>query len=346
MQGLLRYWNDQRRLAAEIPDGYDIVNPHGNAIHWAAAAYKRRTGTPVTWLCNDFWPMTHQPMSDGAGLADQLKVRAKQALVFPFDRIDHASVHAMNNIVVLSERVKAQMADHYGVRSTIIRPGVTRPNGEIPPEALRARLGIRTDSFMLLTVCMLMRRRRLEDVVYAVRTLVDQGHDVSYVIAGSHSHSPDYAQEIKTLVQTLGLEERVKLTGEVPENELGSYYHACDAFVWPADENQSWGMACMEAMLSRRPVLVSSANGLSEVLTDGLHALLFAPHQPDSIARRVGELLASDELRTRLMDHGSQLVSSHYSWRSNAQAMLDTFDRAIAARYETRLGPVPQYSAD
>src|SRR5215207_6399186 len=64
MAGLWQYNNDQRQLAALIPSGYDVINPHGNAIHWAAAMYRRQHGTPAVWLCNDFWPMAYQKMDD------------------------------------------------------------------------------------------------------------------------------------------------------------------------------------------------------------------------------------------------------------------------------------------
>ena len=54
--GLWQLYLDQRRLSTVIPGGYDVIHPNGNEIIWAAAEYKRRHGTPVVWMCNDFWP--------------------------------------------------------------------------------------------------------------------------------------------------------------------------------------------------------------------------------------------------------------------------------------------------
>jgi glycosyltransferase involved in cell wall biosynthesis len=256
----------------------------------------------------------------------------KQSLVRSYDELDRASVAAMDQIVVLSERVQKQMAEHYGVKSVIVRPGVSRPEGRLSRDELRARLGLPDTTFTLLTLCMLMPRRRLEDAIQAVRLLVDQGADVHYIIAGSHAHSPGYVQTIRELVQTLSLTDHVTLTGEVAEDELGSYYEACDAFIWPADENQSWSLASMEAMLHRRPVLVSSANGFAEVLTDEKHALLFPPRVPEALAERVLRLKADAVLYQRLADEAETLVRNDYSWRSNALSMLGLFDAAIIAQ--------------
>src|SRR5258706_13014260 len=58
LKDIWRYYQDQQQLWKAIPHGYDVLNPHGNAIHWAAAAYKQRHGTPGVWMCIDFWPMT------------------------------------------------------------------------------------------------------------------------------------------------------------------------------------------------------------------------------------------------------------------------------------------------
>jgi len=57
MWSLWKFYQDQHRLCLAMPGGYDVVNAHGNTISWAAAEYKRRHGTPVVWMCHDFWPM-------------------------------------------------------------------------------------------------------------------------------------------------------------------------------------------------------------------------------------------------------------------------------------------------
>lgn len=329
MMGLWRAWRDQKQLVARVADGYDIINPHGFAIHWAALYYKEAHGTPITWLCYDFWPMAHQPISAEASPLTQWKQRLKRALAWPFDRLDRRAVDATDEIIVLSESVRDPMFSHYGVQSTIIRPGVSRSAGDGTPDELRQRYGLGQNTFVLLTVCMLMPRRRLEDVITAVRQLVDAGYDISYIIAGSHAHSPDYVATIQQQICSLGLEDRVKLTGEVPEGELGSYFAGCEGFIWPADENQSWGMACMEAMLFGKPVLVSAANGLAEVLDDGEHALVFEPRSTEAIVGAITRLMNDAELREKLSKQGQTLVRDNYSWRGNAKAILKVFDRAL-----------------
>lgn len=324
--GLWQLYLDQRRLSKVIPGGYDVIHPNGNEIIWAAADYKHRHGTPVVWTCNDFWPIASHRYKKDSGIAGRVSYAAKSALSMPFERYDRAAVRNADRIVVLSEQVRGQMAQHYGVQPVIVRAGVDSEAFKSGDGlAARQRLGISDSSFLLLTVCELMPRRRLEDVIRAVRILVDESQDLIYVVAGRTSHSPEYTRFVQAEASALGLDGHVRFTGEIPEAALPDIYHACDAFVWASDENQSWGLAPMEAMAAGKPVIVSRANGLAEVLENGQTALLVMPRSPEAISAAVKRLIAGPPMRQALASRGQEMVRKDYSWRRNAQRMLELF---------------------
>lgn len=326
---LWKFYQDQHRLCLVMPGGYDVVNAHGNMISWAAAAYKRRHGTPVVWMCNDFVPVASHRYEVISNAWDRMKHIAKKSLCFPFAQYDQAAVREMDKIAVLSEQVKSQMMEHYGVNPIVVRAGVDSLRfGRGGGQKVRARYRVRDSTFLLLTVCVLMPRRRIEDVIRAIRILVEEGLDVAYLVIGRTSHSPAYTQFVQAEVAACGLGDRVRFVDEVSEEELVDCYHACDAFVWVADERQSWGMAGMEAMAAGKPVIVSRANGLAEVLENGKTALLVTPRSPGAIADAVKRLMGDPALANSLANQGQRLVRESYSWRKNAQAMLDLFHEA------------------
>jgi len=333
MWSLWKFYRDQHRLCLAMPDGYDVVNAHGNTISWAAAAYKRRHGTPVVWMCNDFWPMASHRGKVVSNAWEKVKHIVKEGLCLPFYRYDQAAVREIDRIVVLSERVKSQMTGHYGVDPVVVRAGVeisrfSRGDGR----KIRARYLDRDSSFLLLTVCVLMPRRRIEDVIRATRILAGEGLDVTYLVVGRTSHSPAYVQFLQTEVSALDLGDRVKFVGEVPEEVLVDCYHASDAFIWAADDNQSWGLAGMEAMAAGKPIIVSKANGLAEVLEDGKTALLVTPRSPEAIAGAVKGLMKDSALAKSVASQGQRLVREEYSWRKNAEATVDLFYGAMGKR--------------
>jgi glycosyltransferase involved in cell wall biosynthesis len=331
LRSLKRYAQDQRRLVAAMPGGYDVINPHGNAIIWAAGAYKRRHRTPLVWICNDFWPMTSQRLADGAGLTERLRHLAKVLLCLPYDLLDRVSVLSVDRLVVLSERVRSQMVEHYGVDSDIVRPGIDSERFSAGDRSrARQKLGVTDGTFLLLTVCLLMPRRRLEDTVGAIRSLLDRGKDVAFAVVGRSTMYPEYTKLIESEIQRLALSDCVHLTGEVPEKDLVDYFHACDAFVWSADEGQSWGMAGMEALAAGKPLIVSRANGLAEAMQDGHTALLIEPRSPASIADATQQLIEDPELARAVAREGQELVRTRYSWRWHTEELVTRFRKALA----------------
>jgi glycosyltransferase involved in cell wall biosynthesis len=330
LRSILSVYFDQRRLSRFMEDGYDVINPHGNLIVWAALLYKRRFETPVVWLCNDFWPPAYHPPKIFSTNIQKLELIIKQLISLPIRAYDQFIVRKVDKIAVLSQFVKAQMTEYYGVFPEIVRPCVDSDRFvHADGEWVRPRYGIPDNSFLLLTVCSLMPRRRLEDVILAVEILVEQGYDVVYVIAGRTTHEPEYSQLIRAEIAARCLESRVLVIGELSEEELPGCYQACDAFIWPADENQSWGMAGTEAMSSGKPIIVSKANGLAEILEDQHTGFLVPPRSPKIIAQTILQLISDPALANSVGKSGQQLIRKNYSWKNNAQQMLELFHHAI-----------------
>jgi glycosyltransferase involved in cell wall biosynthesis len=333
LQLIISAYHDQINLARVMTDGYDIVNPHGNLIIWGALEYKRKFEVPVVWLCNDFWPPAYHAPNASSRRVQKLKLNIKQLISLPIKTYDQAVVRKVDEIAVLSEIVKAQMNNYYDIFPEIVRPCVDSDRfGHGDGGWVKSRYSISDKSFLLLTICSLMTRRRLEDVIQAIEILVKQGYDVIYLIAGRVTHQPEYTQFIRTEVTKRHLESRVLIIGEVSEDELVDYYQACDAFIWPADENQSWGMAGTEAMSSGKPIVVSKANGLAEILEDKVTGFLVPPRSPHMIAKTIIQLISDPALVRTVGKSGQQLVRENFSWRNNAQRMLELFQRAIAGQ--------------
>lgn len=327
---LWQSYQDQRRLRLMMPGGFDLVHPHGNLINWAAAAYKRDHGTPVVWMCNDFWPVASHIRPPSMTPAQAAVYLAKVSVTSPFERYDREAVRETDRVVVLSEQVRTEMAGHYGVNPVVVRAGVDAERlAHGDRWRIRDRIGVEAGEFLLLTLCELMPRRRIEDAIRAVRILVDEGMPIRYLVAGRDTSYPDYAKYLREEVLKHRLESHVHFAGEVREDELAHYYHACDAFAWVADASQSWGMAGMEAMAAGKPAIVSRANGLADVLEDGDTAVLVAPESPRDIANAVASLARDPALAGAIGARGMEVVRQRYSWRANAEEMVRVFRQVV-----------------
>jgi len=333
---LLRRVLDMHKLAkvvlaeeANIP--FDILNPHHWPPHWAAIWAKRRARHPVVWACNDLPSAWLNQVRGVRGALRRLAYR-------PVHRFDSSLVRQVDRITVLDHRMAHLIAGSYhGAAVEVIRTGIdlekfgAKPTG--PP--IRARYGLRTGSYLLLCLGIQMPHRRTEDAIEAVKVLRDQNLDVQLLIAGSGQIHPAYTQQLRTLIGRLQLSNDVYLIGGIAEAHIPDYYRACDAFVFP-NEEQTWGLAVIEAMALGIPVIVSTGAGVHEVIQDGLTGFLIPPRSPARIASIISQLMASPALAAGIADAGRAYVVANLSWSRYAQDMLALFASLVKAEGSSR----------
>ena len=332
---------DMRRLSGAVGGSFDVLNPHHWPPHWAAAwAARRASPRPaVVWMCNDppwnFGP-EERPEALRAARPPRRWLRAL------FLRYDRRLVRRLDRAVVMSHHAQRIFEETYAKPATVVRSGVDLPgiDEERSREAsrrTRSRHGIRPETFLLLSVNILMPQRRVEDAIEAVRVLTARGHDAHLLAIGSTVYDPACADRLRALARERGVERHVTFTGSVPESELPAYYHACDVYVHP-NEEQTWGLAVTEAMACGKPAVVSTGAGVHEVLSDEMDALLVPPRQPEAIAGALERLIADEAFRRRLGSHGRRFVETTLSWRRYAESMLTVFHEAVTARRGVPLG--------
>jgi glycosyltransferase involved in cell wall biosynthesis len=326
----LRDLLDMRHLARAVGEGFDVLNPHAWPAHWAAVAASQRLADtpPVVWMCNDYlWPeylFQRRPWWDVHG-------RLRQAWRRWLRRYDQGMVENIGRTVVLDGRMTQSVREGYGVDSVVVRSGAAPHEMPAVPledtERLRRELGLHGDDFLLLFLGILMPHRRLEDALKALPPLTERGRRIHFLVVGSRQYDRRYSRFLEEQAKALGIGQHVTFGGAVPEASLPLYYNACDAFIFP-NENQTWGLAVIEAMACGRPVIVSTGCGVSEVVTDGVNALLVPPRRPDRITLCLKRLMDDADLRRSLGEEGRRLVETELSWRRYAEKMLAVFEEA------------------
>jgi len=111
-------------------------------------------------------------------------------------------------------------------------------------------------------------------------------------------------------LQDSALDGRVVLCGFIPNRDLPDLYRSVDAFVMPSlVELQS--IASLEAMASGLPVLAACAGALPEIVRPGKNGYLFAPHDAQSLASKMRELVGHPEQRKALRQESLKMARLH-----------------------------------
>jgi glycosyltransferase involved in cell wall biosynthesis len=97
-----------------------------------------------------------------------------------------------------------------------------------------------------------------------------------------------------------------------------------DIFVAVSQE-ESFGVAVLEASACEKPVVVSNVGGLPEVVTDKETGFLVEKNNPAAIAEALEKLLLNPELRTIFGRNGRAKVLKEYQWEDSVRKMLSVY---------------------
>jgi phosphatidylinositol alpha-1,6-mannosyltransferase len=299
-RGVTSLWALARRVAPSVlhcgrslPEGLDV---------WTVAKLMRRPY--VCWAHGE--EIACQAESRELGLLMRRVLRGADAIVAN----SRATARAVGSLGVDDGRV------------TVVYPGVdaSRFRPDVPDAAaLRAELAA-PDTFVLLTVGRLQRRKGHDLVLQAIARLVP---DVAlrYVIVGDG----DERARLQQLSRELGLDAHVHFAGAVPAERLPSYYAAADCFVHPnrvdGSDVEGFGIVFLEAAASGLAVIGGSSGGAAEAVADGETGILVSGTDVDELSRALLALIRDPERRRAMGAVGRARAAGTFTWERAAEAV-------------------------
>jgi glycosyltransferase involved in cell wall biosynthesis len=154
---------------------------------------------------------------------------------------------------------------------------------------------------------------------YLLSAMVKVEPDYNLVVVGDGSLRKDYERESAHL----GISDRVRFLGSVPNRELPSIYASASAFVLPSEETENASVVLMEAMACGIPVIATDVGGTRDIVRSNLDGLLVPPRDADVLASAINLILASPDLADRMGSAARERVVKESSWDS------------VAAKYDT-----------
>lgn len=161
-----------------------------------------------------------------------------------------------------------------------------------------------------------------QDLMAAVRLLLDRGHKVSLAIAGEDDEGgTGYRQVLEGRLRDLRLEGHVTLLGAVDEGEVKRQLLAAHVFVL-ASWHEPLGVALMEAMSCGVPTIGTAAGGVRELITDGQDGLLVPPKSPEALAAAILRIAENPELARALSFQGRARIVGHFHAGLGAETLM------------------------
>jgi glycosyltransferase involved in cell wall biosynthesis len=228
-----------------------------------------------------------------------------------------------DRIIAVSESTRRDALHFYPLdpeKIEVIPEGVeARFRPDIEPDVvsrIRSRYAL-PDRF-LLSIGTIEPRKNLPTLVEAYAALGERHPEVGLVIAGGRGWL--YERFFEQL-RSLGLEDRVVLTGYVPEDDIPALLNAAEVFAFPS-EFEGFGLPPLEAMACGIPVASSNAASLPEVVGDA--GLLLPPRDVGAWVTALDRLLDDRQLQADLRARGLSRARL-FGWDAAARRTLEVY---------------------
>lgn len=200
---------------------------------------------------------------------------------------------------------------HY-VKTEKIRqfPIITKKKGKIIYNGTVERSDNGTEAiafkkFSILDIAGLIHLKNIQILIEALNIIINvrQRTDVFLYVAGDGP----MRKELESLIVSYNLQKHIFLLGY--QSNVGRLLNNCDVFVHPSYA-EGFGIVIPEAMLAEKPIIVSNAGALPELIEDEVSGLVVEPHKAlewaDAILR-----LAEDKAFSAQIAYNSKIKAEN-----------------------------------
>lgn len=288
-------------IVAQAPDLIEVGDPF--RLAWAALDAGQRLGVPTVAFCHSDLSALAARAVGGEGVRAGWARRAAEAYV--------RRTYRDFDVVLAPSRSMARSLQDAGVAGVRVQPlGVD--SHEFHPQrrdpVWRHTLGLEPDQRALLYVGRFSPEKNLQRLVAAVQRL---GPRYCLLAVGSGPTPPR-----GDCVRVLPFESRTR--------QLAHIYASADGFVHAGDQ-ETFGLAVLEAMSSGLPVAVQARAGLAELVAGGA-GIGVASQRVGDWAEAIAALFASE--RESLVRMGRAQAEAH-DWQRVMPALVRRYEQLM-----------------
>jgi phosphatidyl-myo-inositol dimannoside synthase len=317
----------------------------------AARALRRRTrfeliecARPIPegfagWILSKLWRIPLVVNVQGEDISVMSRYRVERWVM---QRLLKAAKLNIGNSRFTEDLIQSLAGNH--AKTAIIHPslraGIEKWDRNVDSDAVN-RLRKQIDGQpIVLTAGRLQSRKGHDNLIRALPMIRHEFPNIRYVIVGSDQGGEQgYRGRLERLIEELGLSENARVVGEVNNEELGTYYRACDLFAMPNrtqpdGDVEGFGQVFLEAGYFGKAVVGGRSGGVPDSVIEGQTGMLVDGNSPSKIAETILALLRDPSLRTRLGQNGKAFADGLCS-----QSVANLYHETIAEILEPKRRP-------
>ena len=238
-----------------------------------------------------------------------------------YDGLTFKTTAKRADAVVVSSQIEYEEALEFGIHKNklhVIPDGIESSNLEIDRSSRRGM------PLSLLFAGPMTRLRRVELLLRAARKLT-LPFRITLVATNDvvqTDGSAEYLTDLKKLVKTLGIEDRVDFLGDPSPEDLKNCYAHADLFI-NLSAYETSGKLLLEAGASGLPIISTPVGLASEIVASGENGFI-VPADPDMICDRILQL-SNPDTRKKFGHHIRGKVLSEFGWNGIMDRYMELY---------------------
>jgi glycosyltransferase involved in cell wall biosynthesis len=206
-------------------------------------------------------------------------------------------------------------SDHFNPDRTPAVAGTIRAQFGIPAKAPFVGIAARMTSW-----------KGQRELIGAVSSLRQTYPDLHVMILGADV--PEFREDYLKRAREGGVADRIRFGGY--QQDVRPFLQEMDVFVHPSYA-EPFGLAIVEAMAMRKPVIACNSGGVPEIITQGKDGWLVEPRSVEAVAMGMTKLLECPETRRQMGERARETVCARFSPRRQCLVVAERYGRLLAA---------------
>ncbi|NND77998.1 MAG: glycosyltransferase [Flavobacteriales bacterium] len=217
---------------------------------------------------------------------------------------------AMTHLIANSQETKRMILGNFNEdtiknKTGVIYHGIDLGAYDHAAEQQKAAYIKKGNEIVIGTAGRLTEQKGQYHLINATKILVDKGHDLKVLIAGTGP----LAKQVKEQIISLGLQDRIELKGFVTEIE--GFLKSIDLFVLPSLW-EGFGYAIVEAMAASKAVVAFDCSSNPEIISDGETGILIKQTKAQDLADGIEKLISNNTLMNEMGKAGRTRVEAKF----------------------------------
>ena len=193
--------------------------------------------------------------------------------------------------------------------------------------ALRKKLGIPADAFVIGKIACLFKLKGHEDLFAAFQKLLPQCPNARLLLVGDGS----LRAHLENRAREMNLSGKIFFAGLVPPDEVAHHVGIMDCLAH-LSSREALSRALPQALAAAKPVVAYDFDGADEICLENETGFLIRTGDIDGVAQKLLQLANDAGLRERLGKRGQQFVKENFAVEKMVDSIYNLYSKLAAER--------------